>query len=118
MGAELFTSAPCAQRGKVPRKEFQSPRITLAPLSPAQCQSSASIGERGILFQPKLSYEELSETEKCPFMANPPDISGLCFPPHQDKRNVCFSFFTEWTRERQRNSIWKGQNTTDVKCSF
>lgn len=58
----------------------------------AQCQSSAGIGETGILFQPKLSNEEKSETEKCTFMVNPPDISGLCFPPHQDKRNVWFSF--------------------------
>lgn len=58
----------------------------------AQSQSSAGVGERGVLFQPKLSYKDLSETEKCPFVANPLDISGLCFPPHQDKRNVCFTF--------------------------
>lgn len=76
----------------------------------AQCQSSAGIGERNILFQPKLSYEELSETEKCPFWS--------VFSPTPGQKKCVVLFFTEWTRERQRNSIWKGQTTTDVKCSF
>lgn len=123
-GRVIYLCIMCPE-GKGAQKEITDPwdhTCCFIPCSvlqgSAQCQSSAGIGERSILFQPKLSYEEINETEKCPFMKNPLNISGLCFPPHQDKRNACFYFFTEWTRERQRNSIWKGQNTTDVKCSF
>lgn len=74
--------------------------------------------ERGILFQTKLSYNKLSETEKCPSVANSPDISPFCVFPHIRTKELYDFLFTEWTRERQRNPIWKGQNTTDVKCSF
>lgn len=60
-------------------------RLSISPLQ-------APEGEKGILFQTKLSSKELTETEKCPSMANSLDVSVFCFPPH-DKRNVCFSFY-------------------------
>lgn len=75
-------------------------------LTASPCRAQLSIiclqapkGEKGISFQTKLVYKELSETEQHPSMTNSLAISLFCVFPRIRTIEMCGFPFTVWTRE-------------------